>query len=228
MKSPAAVRTLSTGDPGRHRGQPVLTVAQVSSTPENTTRSESDEALVGRVAAGDRAAYAELVARHLDRTVTVAVRVLGSRAAAEDVAQEAFLRLWQSADRFRPEAARFSTWFYRITVNLCLDARRRPVHDDLESADEPADPAEDAVTRIERRQTAEAVARAVQDLPERQRAAVSLTYDLGLSNAEAATSLGIGVKAFEALLVRARRALRERLTGGGGESGTDGTEGGRT
>lgn len=175
------------------------------------TDEQSDEALVARVAAGDRRAYAALVDRHLDRTVAVARRVLGNTAEAEDVAQEAFLRLWRNADRFRPEAAKFSTWFYRITMNLCLDLRRRPAHEDLEAAGDPADPADDPARAAERNETAAAVNRALADLPERQRAAVSLTYSAGMSNAEAAAAMQVSVKALETLLVRARRALRTGL-----------------
>lgn len=171
----------------------------------------SDEALVAQVATGDRRAYSLLVERHLDRTVTVARRLLNSTAEAEDVAQEAFLRLWQKADRFDPAAARFTTWFYRITTNLCLDRTRRPVMLEIEAAGDPADPRADAETALADRRTKAAVAAAVAELPERLRAAVSLTYDAGLSNAEAARTLDISVKALETLLVRARKNLREKL-----------------
>lgn len=171
----------------------------------------SDEALVALVADGDRAAYAALVDRHLDRTLAVARRVLGDRTEAEDVAQEAFLRLWRDAGRFRPEMARFGTWFYRIAMNLCLDRARRQRPSPLEAAGDPADPAPDPAARLDDSRTRAAVAGAVSALPERLRTAVLLTYDAGLSNAEAAAAMDIGVKALESLLVRARKTLRERL-----------------
>lgn len=187
-----------------------------------------DEALVVLVADGDRRAYGVLVGRHLDRTVTIAQRVLNNRAEAEDVAQEAFLRLWRHADRFDPKAARFSTWFYRITTNLCLDRTRRPKSLALDAAGDPVDPTDDAETALTSQRTRQAVVAAVSELPERLRAAVTLTYDAGLSNAEAARSMDISVKAFESLLVRARRSLRERLaawgSGGGGASGAAGSK----
>ena len=178
----------------------------------------TDEALVARVAAGDRAAYACLVDRHLDRTVAVARRILGSTAAAEDVAQEAFLRLWRGADRFRPQEARFTTWFHRITVNLCLDQHRRPVHGALELAGDPADPGADPAAALEKSRLDAALEAAVAALPERQRAAIALTYQAGLSNAEAAASLTLSVKALETLLVRARRTLRESLAAWSGRT----------
>lgn len=185
-------------------------------SPLHRTDSESlsglsDEALVALIAEGDRRAYGLLVDRHLERTVAVARRIVGSQAEAEDVAQEAFLRLWQHAERFRPEAARFSTWFYRITMNLCLDRRRRPQPLELDAAGDPADEADDPAEVLVKRRTMAAVAGAVEQLPERLRAAVGLTYAAGLSNADAAASMNISVKALETLLVRARKALRLAL-----------------
>ncbi|WP_244559461.1 MULTISPECIES: RNA polymerase sigma factor [unclassified Azospirillum] len=181
-----------------------------------------DEALVALVAAGDRRAYGILVTRHLDRTITIAQRVLNNRAEAEDVAQEAFLRLWRHADRFDPGAARFSTWFYRITTNLCLDRTRRQQPLALEAAGDPPDPTADAETALVGQRTRNAVLAAVAELPDRLRAAVTLTYDAGLSNAEAARSMDISVKAFESLLVRARRSLRDRLAAWGAADGKGG------
>lgn len=184
----------------------------------------SDEELVARVAAGDRRAYGLLVERHLDRTVTIAVRVLGNRAEAEDVAQEAFLRLWQGAGRFKPGGARFATWFYRVTMNLCLDRKRRPTAAALDESVDPPDTRPDPGAVLEERRFAGALAHAVADLPERQRAAISLTYDAGLSNAEAAKALDVSVKALETLLVRAKRGLRDRLAGWRGGASTDGVQ----
>lgn len=226
--------TAGTADPARKVGSarrhPQWTnalrmTARSDCLPREALGDTTDEALVILVADGNRAAYAELVSRHLDRTVTIAGRILGSRADAEEVAQEAFLRLWRDAGRFRPELARFSTWFYRITANLCLDSKRRPVQVPLESAGDPRDPAPDPETRLETDRTRAAVTAAVAGLPERLRTAVSLTYDAGLSNAEAAAAMEIGVKALESLLVRARRSLRERLvawTAGGPMEGGNG------
>lgn len=176
---------------------------------------ETDEALVTKVASGDRRAYGLLVDRHLDRTVTIARRILNNQADAEDVAQEAFLRLWRHADRFDPTAARFGTWFYRITTNLCLDRTRRTPMAPLEVAGDPVDPGMDQERSLSDQRTRQAVAAAVADLPDRLRAAVTLTYDGGLSNVEAAKALDVSVKALESLLVRARRALREKLAGWG-------------
>ena len=86
---------------------------------------ESDEALMAKIAEGDRGAFHALTRRHLPRILRVAARVLGNAGDAEDVAQEAFLRVWSHADRWDPEKARVTTWLHRIVVNLCIDRRRR-------------------------------------------------------------------------------------------------------
>jgi RNA polymerase sigma-70 factor (ECF subfamily) len=169
---------------------------------------------MARVAAGDHRAFRAMVERHLDRAVAVAFRMMGSRSLAEDVAQEAFLRLWTHAPRFRPEGARFTTWFTRVLLNLCIDRKRRDrATAPLESAAAVADTRPDPAVETEQAQTARRVAAAIEDLPERQRAALVLCYYEEMSNAEAAAVLDVPVTAVEALLVRARRGLRQRLAG---------------
>jgi RNA polymerase sigma-70 factor (ECF subfamily) len=176
---------------------------------------DPDAALMRRIAAGDRLAYAQLVDRHLDRTVAIAQRVLGRRADAEDVAQETFLRVWTQAGRWEPGHGRVATWLYRITLNLCIDQKRRPAAAQLDDAFDPPDPADPVDERIARAQAEAAVTRAVAALPDRQRDAVALTYQGGLSNQDAATAMGVSVGSLESLLVRARRTLRTALGGHG-------------
>jgi len=176
---------------------------------------DGDAELLQAIAGGDRAAFDRLSRRHLDRAYGVALRMSGSRADAQDVVQDVFLRLWQRPESWRPGQAQFSTWLYRVVVNRCLDLKRRPKGADLDSVDEPQDPdanAEDNLLNMERNRALDS---AVNQLPERQRAAISLTYTAGLRNAEAASAMDISVKAFEALLVRAKRELRDLLAGQG-------------
>src|SRR5436853_3061034 len=92
--------------------------------PERVPLVPSDEALCRRVAAGDEAAFDVLVARHQGRAYRLAWSPLRDAEDARDLSQEAFLRVYRTAATFRGEA-KFSTWFYRILVNLCLDHRRR-------------------------------------------------------------------------------------------------------
>jgi RNA polymerase sigma-70 factor, ECF subfamily len=192
-----------------------LTIAVGTRSVQAAELVDGDAELLQAIAGGDRSAFDRLSRRHLDRAYGVALRMTGSRADAQDVVQDVFLRLWQRPDAWRPGQAQFSTWLYRVVVNRCLDLKRRPKGTDLDSVDEPQDPdanAEDSLLDAER---SRALDSAVNQLPERQKAAIVLTYTAGLRNAEAASAMDISVKAFEALLVRAKRELRDFLTGQG-------------
>jgi RNA polymerase sigma-70 factor, ECF subfamily len=173
----------------------------------------SDERLMALVALADHAAFRVLGERHLPRVQRIAWRMLGDSSEAEEVAQEALLRVWVHAPRFEAgRGARFSTWLYRIVLNLCRDRRRRRrPWLSLGAAAEVADPAPHPLARLSEAEETERVGAALAALPERQRTAVMLSYYERLSNAEAAETLGIGVMALEALLVRARRRLRRTL-----------------
>jgi len=171
----------------------------------------ADEGLVTRIAQGDQTAYQVLVERYLDRSLALAQRILGNRSDAEDVVQEAFLRVWTHAGQWRPEGARFGTWFYRVVVNRCLDQTRRAVPVSLDVAEDVADAAPDGIAQVYQHQIARHVAAAMGRLPDRQRAALALCYYDEMSQAEAAQVLGVSIGAVESLLVRARRHLRELL-----------------
>ncbi|MFP3526161.1 sigma-70 family RNA polymerase sigma factor, partial [Pantoea sp. SIMBA_072] len=91
------------------------------------------EVLMARIRAGDQAAYRTLVHRHLKRAYALARRMCGSDAEAEDIAQDAFLQVWQRRDHWTDEGAKFTTWLYRVVVNRCIDHKRRPAGEDLDS-----------------------------------------------------------------------------------------------
>jgi len=181
------------------------------------TDARPDEALMAAIATGDKSAFARLVERHLARTVGLATRLMGSRADGEEVAQEAFARVWSHAARWRPIGgggnARFTTWLYRIVVNLAIDRKRRPGFAPIEEAGEPTDDADDGFASIHRRQVSTAVAAAMSRLPDRQRTALMLCFFEGMSNIEAGKIMSLSVGAIESLLVRARRTLRTELAG---------------
>ena len=170
----------------------------------------SDEELMSRIAAGDEPAFRVISRRYAARALRLARRILGNEADAEEVVQEALLRLWVNAPRWRPAAA-FRTWFYRVVVNLCLNRKRRAPFAAIDDVDEPADPGLDPMAQLEARQSERLVAAAIAALPERQRAAIVLTYQEGLANVETAAVLGTTVSGVETLLVRARRSLRKTL-----------------
>jgi RNA polymerase sigma-70 factor (ECF subfamily) len=167
----------------------------------------SDHDLMAQAARGDEGAFRILVARHTGSALGIARRILRNDARAEEIVQDAMLRVWINAPRWRPEAA-FRTWLYRVVVNLCLNEKRRPADLPLAQAGDPADPAHDAGAMLEARQRDRKLAAAIDALPPRQRAAIVLTYQEALGNAEAAAVLDISVSGLEALLVRAKRALR--------------------
>ena len=166
-------------------------------------------------AAGDRAAFGLLVERHGERALRVALRVLGDGAEAEEVAQEAFLRAWQAAASFDPDRAQFTTWLHRITLNLAIDRTRRrgSAPDAGEAAlSALADPAPGPEAAAAAAQDRAALAAALGLLPARQRAAIALAYEEGLSGAEAAAALDVSERALEGLLRRARLMLRRILS----------------
>ncbi len=171
---------------------------------------ESDEALMLRIARGDERAFRALAPRYAVRAAGLARRICGNASDAEEIVQEAFLRVWINAPRWRPEAL-FRTWFYRIVFNLALNKKRRAPFSPLEAAGDPADPAPRADVAMEQRERERRIASAIAELPARQRTAIALTYGDELSNAEAAGVLGTSVSALETLLVRARRTLRVKL-----------------
>ncbi len=173
----------------------------------------SDEALMAMVGEGNHAAFTALVDRHLGRAVAVAQRVTGNHGDAQEIAQEAFLRVWTRAPQWRDTGARFTTWLYRVVVNLSIDRVRRPTMAALDSVPEPHEPKADALGLLEQGERTRIVGAAIAALPHRQRAALALCHYQGLSMVEAAEVLATSATAVESLLVRARRTLRKRLAG---------------
>ena len=173
--------------------------------------ADPDEALVARVAEGDPAAVRALVARKLPRLMSLGVRMLGEAAEAEDMAQDAFLRVWKQAPRWRPGGAKFDTWLHRVALNLCYDRLRRRREVATEDPPEQVDPAPSAERGLQTQETSRRVAEALRRLPDRQREAIVLCHYQELGNIEAAGVMGVSVEALESLLGRGRRALRAAL-----------------
>jgi RNA polymerase sigma factor (sigma-70 family) len=174
---------------------------------------DPDSALIARVGKQEPGAVREIVSRKLPRIVALASRMLGDRDEADDVAQEAFLRIWKIAPRWRTGEARFDTWLHRVTLNLCYD-RLRKHREETASDDLPEQPDHAPLPdeRLDAAGTGDRIAQALQGLPARQREALVLTYYQELSNTESAALMDVSVDALESLLARARRNLRTALT----------------
>jgi RNA polymerase sigma-70 factor (ECF subfamily) len=148
--------------------------------------------------------------------------MLHDRAQAEDVAQEALVRLWRAAPDWQSGQARVTTWLYRVVANLCLDRlrARRPMAD-LDAIDAPADPSPGAVAQMQDAARLRALSDAMAQLPDRQAQAVALRHLEGLTNPQIADVMGIGVEAVESLTARGKRALAAILAGRKDELGYD-------
>lgn len=173
----------------------------------------SDEALLVAYANGDPGAARDLTARLLPRVLAQAARALGGdRAEAEDVAQDAMMRLWRVAPDWRQGEAKVTTWLYRVTANLCIDRlRKRGRSVDIDAVADPPDPAPRVDEAIATEDRAQALEAALDALPERQRQAVVLRHIEGHSNPEIAAIMDIGVEAVESLTARGKRKLTELL-----------------
>ena len=186
---------------------------------QRTTAIDPDRAAVEDARAGDGGAFEVLVLRHQARIVNYASAIVHDAGAAEDVAQETFVRAWRGLARFRGESA-FKTWLYRIATTVArthLDRRGRQARigdrslDDetepLQAGDVPS-PAPDAETSLVRR---EAIDRALAELPEELRVALVLRDVEGLDYKEIAGVTGAPIGTVESRIFRARRRLRTLL-----------------
>ena len=179
----------------------------------------SDEALLVAFGNGDLDAARDLTARLTPRLLGQAFRMLQDRAEAEDVTQEAMLRLWRVAADWRQGEAQVSTWAYRVVANLCLDRlrKRRPVG--LDQIAEPEDNAPSVADRMQDQTRLRALADALAAMPDRQAQAVALRHLEGLGNPEIAEIMEITVEAVESLTARGKRTLAALLAGRKAELG---------
>jgi RNA polymerase sigma factor (sigma-70 family) len=189
--------------------------------------SGGDAALAASLAARDSAALREAIAQHGGVLHRIAYRMTGDAHEAEDIVQEAMLRLWDHAPKIAARhpvgsqaagALKLGGWLQRVVTNLAIDRLRRARRlsgEEVPDAEDEAPLADALIEAGERDRSARALIAA---LPERQRAAIVLTYYEELSNAAAAETLDMNIKAFESLLLRARTALRKAFA--------DGAEGG--
>ena len=173
-------------------------------------KSHEDAHLMARTAQGDLDAFAELVRRHQETAWRTAYRFLGDAAEAEDITQEAFLKILAAASRYQPRAA-FTTYLYRVVAHLCIDHSRRKRPLPRSSLPEAIDHAPGPETALIQKDRAQQVRRGLDTLPPRQRLAIILKYYEGMRYQEIADVMEITTKAVERLLGRARTALHGRI-----------------
>ncbi len=179
-----------------------------------THHEQTDEQLMAAMGAGEMSALGQLVQRHQEKVLSLAYRLLGRWDAAEDVGQEAFLRVQRAAASYRP-TAKFSTWLYRIVSNLCLDEWRRMKKSPPTGAHYPegisngSSPSPSGA--LEKQETVHRVWEALGKLPPRERLVVVLHRFHAQSHREVAAATGWSEAAVESLLVRAYRKLRKEL-----------------
>lgn len=171
-----------------------------------------DDDLLRAIAQGDRRSFQRLMERHARAMLALSTRVLRNPDDADEVVQEAFLKVWTLAPKWQADReAKFSTWLYRVVLNASLDRLRRVRFVPVEEAGDPADPSPDGEDRAMARQRERLVSEAMAEMPARQRQALSLYYFSELTAPEAARVLDLSLTAMEALLVRGKRSLRGAL-----------------
>jgi RNA polymerase sigma-70 factor (ECF subfamily) len=188
-------------------GESVVTQIPVGALPA----CSADEVLMAAAALGDVQAYSALVERHLPSIYRLCVRMIDDRHEAEDLAQESFARLWQSAPNWRPVGGGLPAWLHRVASNLCFDRMRARREIPTDDVPELADQSPDAIQLIQASQLEGLLDACLGRLPAHQRAALVLTYYEGYSNALTAQIMDMKLKAFESLLLRARRRMSDEL-----------------
>lgn len=180
-------------------------------TNRNRAGFDPDAELAAAVAAGDADAFEKLVKKYERPVLSTIYRYVGDRVAAQDVAQEVFLKVWRRAKSFKGRSS-FSTWLYRVVVNQCLNFRQKrsrvknvPLDESLVQGGPGPDERLDAARR------AAAVRAAVDELPARQRMALILSKFEGRSYREIAEIMRTSTSSVESLIFRARRALKKKL-----------------
>ena len=180
------------------------------------------EDLMARITEGDEYAFELLVGRHVSSILNLIYRFIGDRTKSQDLAQEVFIRVWQAAGSYQPKA-KFTTWIYRITANLCINelksSRRRKLFQFLQFGEDQENTIEEVLVDASpspedlllSREQSRRISDALQSLPDNQRLALILKRYDDLSYQEIAKILNCSVSAVESLIVRAKRALQKNL-----------------
>ena len=175
------------------------------------TQSPSDVSLLKEIQGGNHSAFSILVNRHTTRCYNMAFRYLLNQQDAEDIVQQAFLKLWKNPQAWKPGKAQFTTWFTRVIINLCLDdlKKRKPLS--LPDQFDIEDSSKLALENLLDEERHSLVQAAIDKLPERQKTVLILCYFEQHSNKEAANILETTERAVQSLLLRAKEFLKLSL-----------------
>ena len=181
----------------------------------------TEQELVTRAKGGDQDAFEQLVVDNQNKVYSLALRMIGDREEAADLAQEAFLKAWQGLHAFQGDSS-FSTWVYRLATNVCIDSLRRKkrrwevepalsLDDEGTAWAEPADLEQDPQRQLERAEVSRAVARGLDALPDHHRQVLVMRELSGLSYQEIGQALGLDIGTVKSRIARSRMALRKIL-----------------
>jgi RNA polymerase sigma-70 factor (ECF subfamily) len=176
---------------------------------------QSDDELMALCASGDARAFRSLFDRHGQTAWRLAWRLTNDAGEAEDLVQEGFARLWKQAGAWAAGQAGAGAFLQRVITNLAIDRSRRKRPEPVAEVPDGADPAPLADALLESADLSTRIQACVASLPDRQRAAIVLTYWEGLTGPMAAEVMELSPKAFESLLIRARAALKAVLAAAG-------------
>lgn len=169
---------------------------------------DPDADLIFGLKAGDERALAGLMDRHMQTIHKQAFYMLGDQMAAEDVTQTVFLKTWENMSDWQAGKAKLITWMRRVTRNTCLDIlkKKKPIYTD--TVPDMEDEADTPFENLSQLEQSERVGAALDQLPDNQRMALTLSYYQGVSQREGSSIMEISESAYESLLVRARKALK--------------------
>ncbi|NCO04217.1 MAG: sigma-70 family RNA polymerase sigma factor [Alphaproteobacteria bacterium] len=175
--------------------------------------AQSDEALMQRIQQHDNYAFSILVRRHSDLFYRAAYKMVQNKEEAEDIVQLCFLKIWDRPHIWKEgKGASFKTWFYRVVINQCRDqfkkTKRHVYSDQMESVIDEKEQGDITLIHNEKQSALE---KAIMQLPEKQKLAITLCFDEGITNKEAAQIIGVKLKALESLLMRAKENIKNDL-----------------